>query len=131
MYVYLRLCSEYAVGWEIDKVYCDSWQRKQILLRSKSSRPSLEPNQILFNERFMSLLRRKSGWSVKLTTHRNLTVSLEMNEALIPVSISSHFVHTDKFNFSHWLDQKLYVSRFILKYMNKAEITSYTYAGVN
>ena len=47
---------------------------------------------ILFNERMMSLLHNKSGWSVKLTTHRNLTASLEMNEALTPVSIRSHFV---------------------------------------
>jgi len=75
----------------------------------------------------MPLLRRKSGWSIKLATHRNLTTaSLEMNAVLTPVSIRSHFVHRDKFAFSHWLDQKLYVSRFILKYMDKAEITNYT-----
>jgi len=77
----------------------------------------------------MSLLRRNNGWSVKLTTHRNLMASLEMNEVLIPVSIRSQFVHRNKFTFSHWLDQKLYVARFILKSMVKAEITNYTYVS--
>jgi len=55
--------------------------------------------------------------------------SLEMNEVLIPVSIRSQFVHRNKSTFSHWLDQKLYVARFILKSMVKAEITNYTYVS--
>ena len=54
-----------------------------------------------------------------------------MNEALTPISIRSHLVHRDKFTFQHWLDQKLYVLSFILKYMDKAEITNCTYVGVN
>jgi hypothetical protein len=53
--------------------------------------------------------------------------SLEMTEVLTPVSIRSQFVHRNKFTFSQWLDKKLYVARFILKNMVKAEITNYTY----
>jgi hypothetical protein len=66
----------------VEKLCSHFRQRKQILLRRKSSRLSLG----LFKGYLMLFLQSKGDSSVKLTTHWNLMMSLETNGAILPIS---------------------------------------------